>query len=110
MDFRSDNVVPAAPAILEAVIDANRDSVTSYAADPHTARAEAALKALFERDDLFMLPVVSGTATNALALATYAPTYGAVYCHEEAHIRLEEAAAENLPFGPASGTSTAPPV
>ncbi|MBM3541420.1 MAG: low specificity L-threonine aldolase [Alphaproteobacteria bacterium] len=99
MDFRSDNVVPAAPAILEAVLDANRDSVTSYAADPYTARAEAALKALFERDDLFMLPVVSGTATNALALATYAPTYGAVYCHEEAHIRLEEAGAPGFYTG-----------
>ncbi len=78
MDFRSDNVVPAAPAILDAVLNANRDSVTSYAGDPYTERARAGLAAVFEREDLFMLPVVSGTATNALALATYAPTYGAV--------------------------------
>ena len=38
MDFRSDNVTGAHPRILEALVAANQDSVTSYGEDPISGR------------------------------------------------------------------------
>ena len=38
-----------------------------------------------------MLPTVSGTAANAIAIAAFAERFGAVFCHENAHIRRDEA-------------------
>jgi threonine aldolase len=40
-----------------------------------------------------VFPVVTGTAANALALATLAPPWGAIYAHEEAHILRDEVTA-----------------
>ena len=37
-DFRSDNILPAAPEILDAVVRANAGSTTSYGGDEITAR------------------------------------------------------------------------
>jgi threonine aldolase len=37
--------------------------------------------------------VVTGTAANALALSTMVPAYGAVYCHEQAHVLVDECGA-----------------
>jgi threonine aldolase len=37
-----------------------------------------------------IVPVSTGTAANSLALASIAPPYGAIYCHETAHVLLEE--------------------
>jgi threonine aldolase len=47
---------------------------------------------LFEAD-VTVFPVSTGTAANALSLATCARPYGAIYCHEEAHIHTSEAGA-----------------
>jgi threonine aldolase len=95
MDFRSDNTSGAAPEILQAVIAANAGTVGSYGGDPYTARVEARLGVLFERK-VAVFPVATGTAANALALAAFTPTYGAVLCHEEAHIQLDECGAPEL--------------
>src|SRR3546814_10958417 len=37
-----------------------------------------------------IFPVVTGTASNALALAALAPVFGKIYCHELAHINTDE--------------------
>ena len=37
--------------------------------------------------------MTTGTAANALSLATVAPPYGAVFCHQEAHINVDECGA-----------------
>jgi threonine aldolase len=89
MDFRSDNVAGAAPQILEAVIAANQGTATSYGADDISARVEAKLCAIFERE-VRAFPVATGTAANALSLSVMTPSYGAILCHEEAHIHLDE--------------------
>jgi threonine aldolase len=98
MNFRSDNVVPVCPEILEAVVRANAGTAPSYAADDWTKRAERAIGEIFECE-VAALPVVTGTAANALALATIVPAYGAIYCHAEAHILLEEAGAPEFYAG-----------
>ena len=98
MNFRSDNVVPVCPEILDAVVRANAGTAPSYAADAWTKRAERALGEIFECE-VAALPVVTGTAANALSLATVTPAYGAIYCHAEAHILLEEAGAPEFYAG-----------
>ncbi len=92
MDFRSDNVCGAHPKILEALVAANRGSVGSYGDDPWSARVEARLAEIFERD-LKVFPVATGTAANVVGLSCFVPPWGAVYCHPEAHINVDECGA-----------------
>jgi threonine aldolase len=89
MNFSSDTAAPAYPAILDAMLDASRGPAPSYGADPWTATARTALREVFEADlDVWL--VSSGTAANALALATMCPPHGAILCHAEAHIERDE--------------------
>jgi len=88
-DFRSDNVLPAAPEIVDAVVRANAGAATSYGADDVTARVRRRCCEIFETDvDVF--PILSGIAGNALAIAALTPQWGAVFCHAHAHIDREE--------------------
>jgi threonine aldolase len=89
MNFSSDTAAPAHPAILEAMLAASKGPSPSYGADPWTAAARQSLRDVFETDlDIWL--VSSGTAANALALATLCPPHGAVICHNEAHIERDE--------------------
>lgn len=98
MNFCSDNVAGMAPEILAALASANDGTASSYGADPYTARVEAKLSEIFERRVL-AFPVVTGTAANALALSVMAPPYGAIYCHPEAHIMVDECGAPEFYAG-----------
>ena len=96
VNFTSDNVSGAAPEILEALIAASASGPTpSYGADPLTARVTEKISALFEREAV-VFPVATGSAANALALATLAPPYGAIYCHEMAHVNTDECGAPEM--------------
>jgi threonine aldolase len=89
MNFSSDTAAPAHPAILQAITDANTGAASSYGGDAWTERAREALCRAFECDlDIWL--VSSGTAANALALATLCPPHGSIICHEEAHIERDE--------------------
>ena len=88
-DFRSDNTHGASPEILEAVARANTGTVVSYGTDPFTARVEERCRELFEHD-LKVFPVLTGTAGNSLSIASMTPPWGAVFCHEQAHIHRDE--------------------
>ncbi|WP_371348243.1 low specificity L-threonine aldolase [Ancylobacter sp. IITR112] len=90
--FGSDNVAGISPAILEALAAANEGPMPSYGADEISARVEAKLSALFERDVAVLL-VSTGTAANALALSVLTPPWGAVLCHEDSHIENDECGA-----------------
>jgi len=92
MDFRSDNISGAAPAIVEAVARANSGTAGAYGGDDWTARVEARFREVFECD-CRAVPVVTGTAANALSLALLAPPLGTVFCHEEAHVNVSECGA-----------------
>ena len=89
MNFSSDTAAPAHPAILEAMLAASKGPASSYGADPWTEAARKALRDVFETD-LDVWFVSSGTAANALALATLCPSHGGVLCHAEAHIERDE--------------------
>lgn len=97
VELRSDNSAGVAPEILAAVAEANTGSALAYGGDETTERLHALVSEVFEREAR-IFPVVSGTAANALALSAMVPPWGAVLCHEEAHIVVNEGGATSM-FG-----------
>ena len=89
MNFLSDTAAPAHPSVLEALMEANTGSASSYGSDPWTLAARNALCELFETD-LEVWFVSSGTAANALALSVMCKPDEAILCHREAHIHCDE--------------------
>ena len=92
MNFTSDNCTGAAPEILAALTSANDGAEPSYGDDAVTTRLEARFAQVFERA-VRVYPVISGTAANALALASLVPPHGAILCHETSHIVVDECGA-----------------
>lgn len=92
-DFRSDNVGGVAPELLEALLAANDGAAAPYGDDDHTRAMAAQFRRVFEHDALTAIPIATGTGANAVALAGLANPYGAIYCHETAHINVYECGA-----------------
>lgn len=90
--FASDNETPACPEVLAAVIAANEGGARSYGEDKETAAFQRRFSEFFEADVL-ALPVATGTAANALALSMIMPRFGAVLCHQAAHVQTMECSA-----------------
>lgn len=90
--FASDNTSGVCPEIMEALARVNAGSAPAYGEDEVTRRLEARVAEVFEHE-VAVFPLATGTAANALALAALAPRYGAVYCHREAHINVDECGA-----------------
>jgi threonine aldolase len=97
VNFASDNTAPVAPAVLDAVVQANSGYARGYGNDEWTQDVERRLSDIFERDVAVFL-VSTGTAANALALAQVTPPWGVVFCHVESHIATDECGAPEF-FG-----------
>ena len=91
MHFLSDNSASVHPAIWDAMRAADA-SDTPYDGDALSAALDERMSALFGRE-CSVLWVATGTAANCLALATMVQPHGAVVCHEEAHIEMDEGGA-----------------
>lgn len=89
MNFASDNVYGVHPGILAALAEANGGTAPSYGGDSYTRKAEEMLKEIFGCE-LRAFLVSSGTAANGLALSAITPGFGAIICHGEAHIAVDE--------------------
>jgi threonine aldolase len=97
MNFASDNTAGVAPAILDALAEANRGYARGYGNDDWTQSLERRMAEIFECDvAVFLVP--TGTAANALALAQVSPPWGVVFCHAESHIVTDECGAPEF-FG-----------
>jgi threonine aldolase len=92
VNFASDNAYGAMKEIVAALAQAGEGAARSYGDDEITARVRARLRDIFEHD-VFVYPVVTGTAANALALATLVPPHGAIICHAQSHIAVDECGA-----------------
>lgn len=92
MNFASDNAWGALPQVLDAVLHANAGAARPYGDDAVTKRLATRFAALFERD-VTVFPVATGTAANALVLATLTPPHGAILCHAQSHIAVHECGA-----------------
>jgi len=90
--FYSDNTASVAPEMLAAVAAANKGPQKSYGDDPWTLRLDAAFSSFFATE-VKAFVVTTGTAANALSLATLAPPYGNVYAHSGAHVVEDECGA-----------------
>ncbi len=96
-NFRSDNETPVAPAIMQAILDANQGNAWAYADDDWSKRLNKVFSELF-RTEAVVLPVPTGTVANSIALATVTPPWGSVFCHSGAHIYGDECGAPEF-FG-----------
>jgi threonine aldolase len=92
MNFASDNHYGASPEILAALAAIGQSPAPAYGDDAITARVRKRLCEIFERE-VAVYPVINGTTANALALATLVPPHGAILCHAEAHIAVDECGA-----------------
>ena len=72
VNFGSDNIAGVAPEIMAAIAAANTGAAEPYGHDAVSARLDAAFSDLFEAA-VRVFPVATGTAANALALATLCP-------------------------------------
>ncbi|MGZ5930659.1 MAG: threonine aldolase family protein [Rhizomicrobium sp.] len=92
MNFASDNHYGATPQILAAIAAVGQSPQPAYGDDDVTKRVTAQLCKIFERE-VAVYPVINGTTANSLALATLVPPHGAILCHAEAHIAVDECGA-----------------
>jgi threonine aldolase len=90
--FFSDNTSGVCPEILAAVREVNHGLACAYGEDEWTQRLDSTLSRFFGTE-VRAFAVTTGTAANALALATLAPPYGAIFAHQEAHIACDECGA-----------------
>jgi threonine aldolase len=90
--FSSDNTAGAAPAVIQAIIDASTGPQSPYGADAYSQAVEDKLSIIFEcLVSVFLVP--TGTAANALGLSVLTPPWGSVLCHPESHINNDECGA-----------------
>ena len=91
MQFLSDNAAAVHPQVWRALQAADMAD-TPYDTDALSRRLDDAFSELFGTE-VAALWVATGTAANCLALATMVQPHGAVLCHREAHIEMDEAGA-----------------
>ena len=99
MNFASDNTAPVHPLVMDALAAANQGYALGYGNDQSQADLQTRLRDLFEAPQAEVRLVATGTAANSLALASLVPPFGAVYCHREAHISVDECGAPEFYTG-----------
>ena len=104
MWFTSDNAGPAHPRVLEAIVEAGGTYSGSYGEDPWMDRVREQIREIFEAPEAAVHLVATGTAANALALATLTPPWGTVYCHRMSHVEMDECGAPEFYTGGAKLT------
>jgi threonine aldolase len=97
-NFMSDNAAAPCPEVLAAIAAAAPAQDAGYDSDDWSHRLDGLFTGLFGRECM-ALPVGTGTAANALALACLVPAWGAVACHTEAHIHVDECGAPEFYTG-----------
>ncbi len=105
MQFASDNTSGAAPRIMAALAEANAGYAPSYGSDALTTRVRDKVRQLFQAPQAEVFLVPTGTAANALSAALLCPQWGAIYCHDAAHVEVDECGAPEFFIG---GGRTAP--
>lgn len=98
IELRSDNAAGVAPEIMQALADVNVGSALGYGADDCSAQLQIQVREVFQHPNAVVFPVMTGTAANAIALSAMCPPWGAVLCHETAHILRSEGGATSM-FG-----------
>lgn len=104
MFFASDNAGPALPEVMQALARSNTGYAPAYGADAQMQAVQARLRDLFEAPQAAVYLVATGTAANALALATLGQPWQTVFCSPVAHIHEDECNAPEFYSGGAKLT------
>lgn len=97
--FASDNWSGASQKVLAALTTAMTGFAPAYGNDALTKRVTERLSDLFQKD-VHVFLVASGTGANALAIQALTPRWGgAVMCHAEAHVDVDEGGASEFYSG-----------
>ena len=89
----TDTVSGISPEILKAISKASNSKALPYGNDIFSKECENIIKNVFEKKDLEIIPMMSGTASNSLALSSFLRSYGTVICHNDSHINKDEGGA-----------------
>lgn len=89
----TDTISGVAPEILDSIISASRVKTLPYGNDIYTKECREIICKVFEKENLEIIPMMSGTASNSLALSSFLQSYGSIICHDEAHINNDEGGA-----------------
>lgn len=103
MNFRSDNTAAIAPEIIAALSAVNEKPAAPYGDDRWSRQLDHAFGVLFETE-VRVFTVATGTAANAISLASVTPPWGSILCHREAHIECDECGAPEFYAGGAKLT------
>ncbi len=99
MNFASDNWAGAHPKIAQSLVDSASGFAAPYGASELDQQLQQRFNELFERE-VAVFFVATGTAANALALASVYRPGGVVFCHRESHLlEAEGGAPEFLSHG-----------
>ncbi len=90
MHFASDNSGPVHPEVLAALAEANQGYAMAYGADALMNQVRDRIRAIFEAPGAAVYLVATGTAANALALATLSNPWETVFCSAMSHIHEDE--------------------
>lgn len=99
MHFASDNGSGVPAPVLAALTRTNDGHAPGYGAEAAMARVRDRLRDVFEAPGAEVFLVATGTAANALAIASHCPPWGAVFCHPQAHIEEDECGAPEFYTG-----------
>jgi Threonine aldolase len=92
MIFTSDNWAGAHPAISQALVDNSTGFASAYGTSDLDRKVEETFNEIFGRE-VAVFFVATGTAANALALASVNRPGGVSFCHREAHVIEDECGA-----------------
>ena len=90
--FASDNNSGVHPAIMDAIIRANKDHTIAYGDDEWTKQASEQLKAVFG-DDVEPCFVFNGTGSNMVALQSMMRSFHSIISASTGHINVDECGA-----------------
>ena len=93
MHFASDNAGPVHPSVLDALGRANDGYAMPYGAEAAMDDLRSRLRDLFEAPKAAIYLVATGTAANALLLASLCQPWQRIYCADVAHIEEDECGA-----------------
>lgn len=99
MFFASDNGAPCPAPVIQALLRANEGPAMPYGNDPLSAEVAGQIRDVLEAPQAAVYLVATGTVANALALATLCPPWGAIFCHDDAHVQNDECASPEFYSG-----------
>ena len=82
--------------ILKKILEAGKKRNKPYGDDSFTELASVQFKKIFKNENLDIIPMISGTASNAFALSLMTNENDYVICHKEAHILTSECGAPHF--------------